>query len=128
MLNLTIFRKTGPWCLFICNDYFIASLYIHKDESIIFTVSMKCLLFVCLFRVHRQTQAFWLTWRSHHYRWRAANFDLCSVNIEQWRFVSVTHLLCHWASDYNIYLWGHVTLALIAERLAVELSQPVFTT
>ena len=35
--------------------------------------------------VYRHTREFSLIWRRHHYRWRAANFDLCSalVAIEQ---------------------------------------------
>ena len=65
----------------------------------------------------------------HHYRWRAANFDLCSVlmAIEQWGFFRVPHLLWHSASVYNGHLRGPVTLAPIAELLAMELSLPVFT-
>ena len=38
------------------------------------------------------------------------------------------HLLCHGASVYNGHLWGSVTLTPVAERLAVELSLPVWTT
>ena len=42
-----------------------------------------------------------LIWRRHHYRWRAANFDLhvCSalMAIEQWEFFSVPYLLWHGA-------------------------------
>ena len=58
------------------------------------------------------------------YRWKASNLDLCSalMSIEQWGFFSVPHLLWHVASVYNGHLRGPVTLALIAERLAVELS------
>ena len=73
---------------------------------------------------------FSLIWRRHHYRWRAANFALCSalMAIEQRGFSSVPHLLWHGASLYNGHLWGPVTLTPIAERLAVELTLPVFTT
>ena len=69
-------------------------------------------------------------WRRHHYRWKAANFDLCSalMAIVQWGFFSLPHLLCHGASVYNGHLRGPVTLTHIAERLAIELSLPVFTT
>ena len=54
-------------------------------------------------------------WRPHHYRWRAANFDLCSARmaIEQWWFFSVPHLLWHGASVYNGHLQGLVTLTLL---------------
>ena len=48
--------------------------------------------------------------------------------IEQWRCLSVLHLLWHGASVYNDHLRGPVTLTPIAERLAVELTLPVFTT
>ena len=51
---------------------------------------------------------FSLIWRRHHYRWRAAHFDPCSalMTIEQWGFLSVTHLLWHGASVYNGHLRG----------------------
>ena len=73
---------------------------------------------------------FSLIWRRPHCRWRAANFDLCSVlmAIEQWGFFSVSHLLWHGPSLYNGHLQGPVTLTPVAERLAVVLSLPVFTT
>ena len=44
----------------------------------------------------------------------------------QWGFFNVPHLLWHGPSLYN--LRGPVTLTPVAERFAVELSQPVFTT
>ena len=47
---------------------------------------------------------------------------------EQWGFFSVPHLLWHGASVFNGHLRGPVTLTPIAERSAVELSLPVFTT
>ena len=66
-------------------------------------------------------------WKRHHYRWRAANFDLCSalMAIEQWGFFSVPHLLWHGAPVYNGHLRGPVTLTPIAFQLAVEQSLPV---
>ena len=56
----------------------------------------------------------------------AANFDLCSELManQQWGFYTVPYLLWHWASVYNGYLWGPVTLTPIVESLAVELSLP----
>ena len=84
-------------------------------------------LFVCLgFFV--QLGNFSLIRRRYHCQWRAENFDQL-VAIEQWGFFSVPHLLWHGASVYmyNGHLRGPVTLAPIAERLAVELSLPVFT-
>ena len=68
----------------------------------------------------------------HHWRWRAANFDLCSVlmAIEQWGFFSVLHPLFTGHPFKSGPLREPVTFAPIAERLAVELSLPVcvFTT
>ena len=50
---------------------------------------------------------FSLMWRRHHYRWRAAHFDLYSalMAIEQWGFFSVPHLLWH----------GHPFIMVISE-------------
>ena len=58
------------------------------------------------------------------------HFDLCStfIAIEQWWFFSVSRLLWHRASVCSAHLWGPLTLTPVAEHLAVELSQPVFTT
>ena len=67
-----------------------------------------------------------LIWRSHHCRWRAANFDLWAI--EQWGFFSVSHLLWQGAFIYNDHLRGPVTLTPIAGCLARELSLPDFTT
>ena len=57
-------------------------------------------------------------------------FDLCLklMAIHHWGFLSVSHLVWLEASVYNGYLWGPMTLTLIAERLAAGLSLPVFTT
>ena len=51
------------------------------------------------------------SWRRHHYRWRTANFGLCSALMatEQWWFFSVLNLLWHGAYVYNCHLWGPVT-------------------
>ena len=83
--------------------------------------------FVCLGFIV-QIENFSLIWRRHHYRWRAANFDLCSalMAIEQWGFLSVPHLLWHGAFIYIGHLRGPVTLTHVAERLAVELSLYLF--
>ena len=86
-------------------------------------------LFVCLgFYVPLENCSTHL--RRHHCRWRAANFDLCSElkASEQRGLFSVSHLLWHGASVYNGYLRGPITLVAINERLALELSIPVFTT
>ena len=67
-------------------------------------------LFVCLFVFSRSPPFFTHVETSTFiYRWRAANFDLCSAATEQWRFFSVPHLLWHGASIYNGHLLGHRT-------------------
>ena len=73
---------------------------------------------------------FSLIWRRHHYRWRAANVDVYSVfmAIEQWGFFSMPHLMWHGPTLYSCHLRGPMTLTSVAERLAVELSLPVFRT
>ena len=85
-------------------------------------------LFVCLW-LFVPLENFSLKWRRHHCRWKAANFDLCSalMPIEEWGFFSVPHLLWYGPTVYNGHLRGPVTLIPVAERLAVELSLPVFT-
>ena len=66
-------------------------------------------LFVCL-EIFVPLENFSFIWRSHHCRWRAANFLLCSalMDLEQWGFFSVPHLLWHGAS-VNGRLRGPVT-------------------
>ena len=83
-------------------------------------------LFVCLFIVPLEN--FTLIRRRHRYRRRAAHFDLCSTltTIDQWGFFSGPHLLWHGESVFTVISedpWHK----LIAERLAVVLSLPVFT-
>ena len=79
-----------------------------------------------LFGAFFPLENFSLIWRRHHYRRRAANFDLCSALAEQWGFFSVPHLLWHGASVYYSHLRWPVTLTPFVERLAVELSLPFF--
>ena len=70
------------------------------------TRSRDC--FVYLFGFFSKIENFPLIWRRHHYRWRAANFDLCSalMVIEQRDIFSVPQLLWHRASVYNGHLRG----------------------
>ena len=62
-------------------------------------VIVMTILFVCL-GVFVSLENFPLIRRRYLYRWRAANFDLCSalMAIEQWEFFSVPHLLWHGSS------------------------------
>ena len=118
-------RMLGP-CPVLCFKIIKVNTCIRNFVSEMF---LYVCLFVCLGFII-PLENFSLIWRRHHYRWRAANFDLCStlMAIEQWGFFSVSHLLWHGSSVYNGHLRGPVTLTPIAERLAVELSRPVFTT
>ena len=88
-----------------------------------------CILLLCV-QFIVPLENFSLIWRRHHCRCRAANFDLCSalMAIEQWGFFNVPHLLWHGPTLYNGHLRGPATPTPLAERLAVELSLPVFTT
>ena len=74
---------------------------------------------------------FSLIWRRHHCRRMPENDSkywpmLGTHGLEQWGFFSVPHPLWHGASVHNGTLRG--PMAPIAERLAVELSLPVYTT
>ena len=82
----------------------------------------------CLIGIFLPLENFSRIWRRNPCRWRAANFDMCSalMAIEQWGFFSVPQLLWYGESVYSGHLRGPVTLTPISERLAVELSLPVF--
>ena len=93
----------------------------NSDQHISYLRSRS--LFVCLGFIVRFSN-FSLIWRRHHYRWRAAYFDLCSVltDTRQLGFFSVLQLMWHRTSVYNDNLRGLVIPTTIAERLAAELS------
>ena len=69
-------------------------------------------------------------WRRHHYGDGLHIFYLHSelMAMEQWTFFSVPHLPRQGAFIYNGDFRGLVVLTPAAERLAVKLSLPVFTT
>ena len=64
-------------------------------------------LFVCLFGVAVPLENFSLIWRRHHYRRRAANFDLCSAPMAMG---SEGSLACHTSCDT-----GHPFKMVISE-------------
>ena len=108
----------------ICSKkYFI---FFNRNFQTFFTIST----FDFVFFLFLPLANFSLIWKRHHYKWRASNFDLSLTLMatEQWLFFSVPHLLWHGASVYNGHLRGPVTLTHTAERFALELSLPVFTT
>ena len=76
-------------------------------------------LFVCLFEVFRPTGDFFFTY-----------METPPSPVKGCRFChrAVRHLLCPGASVYDGLLRGSMTLIPGAERLALELSLPVFTT
>ena len=86
-------------------------------------------LFVCFCGLYRPTSEFVIHLETSCRR-KAANLDLSSAlnAIEQWGFFTMPHLLWHGPTVYNGHLRGPVTLTPVAERLALELSLPVFTT
>ena len=55
-------------------------------------------------------------------------WPIAFIDIEQWRFFSVPHLLWQGPTVYNGHLRWPVTLTLVAERLAVQLLLTVLTT
>ena len=72
-------------------------------------------MFDCLFGfLFVPLEIFSLIARRHHHRWRAPDFDLCSMAIGSFCFFSVSQLLWHWASLYNGHLRGPVTLKLLS--------------
>ena len=107
----------------LCN-----SIHVHYVTNEIWC--LIC-LFVCLFFVPLKN--FSLIWRRHYWRWRAANFDLCSalMAIKQWVFFSMPHLhvYCDTRPGFS---WSHpiwlVTFTPFTKCLGVELSLPVLTT
>ena len=133
--------------MFIVSHYFIYSFGIHvlwcnmqrgdayrtehpfKSPAILLSSrsNTTAVNFLCLFC---PTREFFPFLGRHHCRWRVANFDLCSalMAIEQWGFFSVPDVLWHGATVYNGHIPGPVTIIYNAERLAVQLSLPVFTT
>ena len=84
----------------------------------------------CLFGVFVPPENSPFIWRRHHYRWRAAQFDLCAalMTIEQLEFCGLPHLLWHGATVHNGHLRGPLTITPITERMTLELSLPIFTT
>ena len=90
------------------HDYllFDAFCYVKIRSDAVITIDLfcTCLGFYVLFENSP------ITWRRHHYRWRAANFNLCSslMAIEQWGLLSVQNVLYMWlwTSVYIGYLRG----------------------
>ena len=96
---------------------------------------MKIWLFLELFTPNKN---FSLIYRRHNYRWKASNSDLWSVPtaIDQWRSLSVPHLLWNGASFYNshpddlwhlhllpsVWQWSchYLFLELFMSRLIIE--------
>ena len=70
---------------------------------------------------------FSLIWRRHHCLWRARNLTNARHS-GPWGFLNVPQHLWHGLYVYDGHLRGSSTLTPIAERIAVELSLPVFTT
>ena len=87
------------------------------------------LIFFCLLGVYRPTREFFTYTETSPLPVKGCKFwPLLGTHSHWTEFFSVPHLLWNGASVQNGYLRGPVTLTLIAEGLAVELSLPVFAT
>ena len=136
------------WKIITCSWEELFAYYIENVQPLIFNAmlleiikissSYKDLYLIqTLFNQHsanssfskknRNCQSFFLFFGRHHYRWRVANFDICSVllDIEQWVFIycDTGHPFIMVISEDPWY--SHQS---VAERVAVELSLPVLTT
>ena len=85
---------------------------------------------VCLYGVFHPTREYLIHMETSPLPVKDYKIDICSapIVIEQWGFFRVLRLLWHGSSLNNGHLRGTVTLAPIDDRLAVELSLPVFKT
>ena len=83
-----------------------------KTISVIFHLQFKIKI-ICVFSTPLDN--FSLTWRSHSYRWKSANVDLCSalMVIEQRGFFSESNLLWHDKSVYKCGIRGSMTSLLM---------------
>ena len=123
LLHVYMYTWPGILLWYVTDNFWsiiLTGLFLLIHTSSLFTLFdpyVPCYLFV----VFHPTREFFIHWGLHHYRWRAAKFDLCLALIanEQWGFFSVLLLLGHGASVCNGHLRGPVTLKPIAERLAV---------
>ena len=99
--------------------FFIHVLSSHSNRTKRVICGIIC-LFVWCFSSHARN--------FHSYGYVTIAGYLCSalMSIEHWGFFKVPQLLWHGASVYNGHPEGPVTLTHIAERLAAELSLPVF--
>ena len=142
-----LINKQYDWCFTILIiSWFCFSLYVMLNLLFeIWNIALylnckkgmensksKIVMFVCLGGVYRPTREFFTHMETSPLPVKAANFDLCSwpslMAIEQWGFFNISHQLWHGPTLYTGLLRGPVTLKPVAERLAVELSLPVFTT
>ena len=81
--NKSIFKLNIKFCLWMC----------------LTAVCLLFCLFVCLFEFIVPLANFSLIWRRNHWRWRAANFDLCR---HSWLLSSVGSATCHTYYDTGL--------------------------
>ena len=75
-----------------------------------------------VFGVYVPVENFSLIWRRHRFRF-------LTYARHSWPFTSESSLSCHtYCPFFNGHLRGYVIITSVAERFAVELSIPVFTT
>ena len=107
------------------NSWNFSKIYFRQLNIILFV--RVWIIFVCL-EFFVPLEYFSLIWSRHHYRWRAAHFDLCSALVS-----CEGSLACHTYCDM-----GNLFITFISEDpwhshlmssvLAVERSLPVLTT
>ena len=81
---------------------------------------------ICLFGVFRPTEEFFT--HKETSQSPGEGLQILTQTRHSWPLSSEGSIACHIYCDTGHYIWWPVTLTSIAERLAVELSLPVFTT
>ena len=108
----------GPGYLQLCRESYLFYFLIDDDD---FTLCVfNCLVFsLFVWGVFVPLENCSLIWKRHHYRWRAANFDIWSalMVIQLKGFFNMPHILWHSPRTHD---------TLVAKRWAVELSLPAF--
>ena len=129
-LGIRNYLNYTSWFCKIHKLVFIYNKVAAAPMKVFWVLKIKKNIIFSLFGVFVLLEKFSLIWRRQHCRWRTAHFDLYSalMSIEQWGFFSVPHVLWHRASVHNGHRRGPVTLTIVADRLALELSLPVLMT
>ena len=85
----------------------LVMIFVLMRKYYVFDLAFQ--LFICL-GIFVPLENFLLLWRHHNYRWKAANFDLCSTLRAAGQFWFFT-LVC-----YTYYDTGHPFIVVICEE------------